>query len=562
MNKIKSKNRFASIWFPQLPLEAILSKEPLLDSLPLVVSFSDGEEIICANELAKKLNIRPKMSTKEVLTLNPHVVSKKVQHSDLKKKLIELFSFTYQFTPLVRLDGYDSLLLDITGCEKFTGKEEDFIHQLTTHFSKINILSIIGIAGTQGAAWAIARFQNSSNQKQPRVNLRKIINDQSRATRIKIPSDRDTENLQKKLSIFNTGYSVNDSIYKSRIIDNDKTEKSLISLPVEALNIESTDVNLLNLFGIYKVGDLINIDSTSINRRFGNHITKRVRQVLGKETELFNKIVLEEKYSFSTELFLEEITLQGVSEFIKILIKKLCDKLEKNKQLVRRCNIKFPPDDKILIEINFSSPTQDKAKIELVMLEKLKTIKNLKNIEAIILEGVHIEKARERQLAINVPGGDYTSKYLDKEEKISLLMARIEARLGKNKVKSFAQHHSHIPEKTFSLDEFKTKRKIASQWQKSKFMRPILLYSPDLISATLYKDSYLNQFSWRGKKYKAFYVRGPERIASEWWSKDKRTNFRLRDYWEVATTCGARLWMFEEKNKVSENKWFVHGNFC
>ena len=36
------------------------------------------------------------------------------------------------------------------------GKEEDFIHQLTTHFSKINILSIVGIAGTQGAAWAIA----------------------------------------------------------------------------------------------------------------------------------------------------------------------------------------------------------------------------------------------------------------------------------------------------------------------------------------------------------------------------------------------------------------------
>ena len=177
MNKINLRNRFASIWFPQLPLEIILSKEPLLNSLPLVVSFSDREEIICTNELAKKLNIHSGMSTKETLTLNPHVVSKTVQHSDIKKKLINLFSFTYQFTPLIRLDGYDSLMLDITGCEKFTGKEEDFIDQLRTHFSKINILSVVGIAGTQGAAWAVARFQNNSNQKQPRVSLRKIIND-------------------------------------------------------------------------------------------------------------------------------------------------------------------------------------------------------------------------------------------------------------------------------------------------------------------------------------------------------------------------------------------------
>ena len=41
-----------------------------------------------------------------------------------------------------------------------------------------------------------------------------------------------------------------------------------------------------------------------------------------------------------------------------------------------------------------------------------------------------------------------------------------------------------------------------------------------------------------------------------------KKKFRLRDYWEVATKCGVRLWMFEEKNKISKNKWFVHGNFC
>ncbi len=562
MNKIKFKDRFASIWFPQLPLETVLYKEPVLDSLPLVVSFSDEGEVICANELAKKLNIRAGMSTKETLTLNPHVVSKTVQHSDLKKELIKFFSFVYQFTPLIRLDGYDSLMLDITKCEKFTGKEEDFIHQLTTYFSKINILSIIGIAGTQGAAWAVARFENNSNKKQPRVNLRKIINDQSRATRIKIPSDRKTECSKKKLSILDRSYSLNKSIYRSRIINNDKTEKALMPLPIEALNLESNDVNLLNLFGIYKVRDLVNIDSTSINRRFGNHIMKRVRQALGKETELFNKIVWTEKYSFSTELFLEEITFQSISYVIKALINKLCDKLEKDKKIARKCKLKFLPNHKLIIEINFRNPTRDREKIGLVVLEKLRTIKNLKNIESVVLEGGSIEESKENQIVINVLDEDHNPKNSDKEEKLSLLIARIEARLGKNKIKTFAQQHSHIPEKTFSLDVLTAKRRTDNRWQKSKFIRPILLYSPSLVTPASYKNNCINQFNWKGKKYKAFYTRGPERIASEWWGKDKDTVFRLRDYWEVVTTCGTRLWIFEEKNKVTENKWFVHGNFC
>ena len=106
------------------------------------------------------------------------------------------------------------------------------------------------------------------------------------------------------------------------------------------MNLESTDVNLLNLFGIYKVGDLINIDSTSINRRFGNHIIKRVRQVLGKETELFNKIVWKKIFIFNRTV-LRRSNFQGISECIKALIKNLCDKLEKNKKLIRGVKLNF-----------------------------------------------------------------------------------------------------------------------------------------------------------------------------------------------------------------------------
>ena len=83
MNKIDSRKRFVSLWFPLLPLEAITKNRSDLDSLPLCICLaSNKDKIICTNQKAKSLGIKVGMSPKEALILSPKAVNKMIE--DLK----------------------------------------------------------------------------------------------------------------------------------------------------------------------------------------------------------------------------------------------------------------------------------------------------------------------------------------------------------------------------------------------------------------------------------------------------------------------------------------------
>jgi protein ImuB len=50
------------------------------------------------------------------------------------------------------------------------------------------------------------------------------------------------------------------------------------------------------------------------------------------------------------------------------------------------------------------------------------------------------------------------------------------------------------------------------------------------------------------------HVRGPERIAGQWWNGSGKT----RDYFDVADTAGSRFWLFRV---METNQWYLHGIF-
>ena len=52
---------------------------------------------------------------------------------------------------------------------------------------------------------------------------------------------------------------------------------------------------------------------------------------------------------------------------------------------------------------------------------------------------------------------------------------------------------------------------------------------------------------------------GPERISPEWWLDDPNWRAGLRDYWQVQTEQGARLWLF---HTPQQDGWCVQGEFA
>ena len=69
------------------------------------------------------------------------------------------------------------------------------------------------------------------------------------------------------------------------------------------------------------------------------------------------------------------------------------------------------------------------------------------------------------------------------------------------------------------------------------------------------------QFRFQGKVWNTVDVRGFERIAPEWWWDHEDWRTGSRDYWQVATDQGQRLWMFCT-SAAPEPAWYLHGVFA
>ena len=83
----------------------------------------------------------------------------------------------------------------------------------------------------------------------------------------------------------------------------------------------------------------------------------------------------------------------------------------------------------------------------------------------------------------------------------------------------------------------------ATDWPEPPTARALILWPPEPVMAP---DDPMPpvEFRWRRMAHKLAEARGPERIAPEWWLDDPNWRSGLRDYWQVVTESGDRLWLY------------------
>jgi len=329
----------------------------------------------------------------------------------------------------------------------------------------------------------------------------------------------------------------------------------ILSLPLAALRLPERSIIRLRRVGIRRIGELQRLAAAELTAGFGPEPALQLARALGKAPEILRFITAPPDWR-EVEHYAEPIFAPAqLQSALARLAAKLCERLGDAQAGATELTAQFYRIDRARPEISlrFAAPCRDAVQISRLLAEQLaEKIDPGFGIEAIALHAESTESRPPEQSTMSEPAPDYSAP-------VNTLLNR----LGGGNFWRAAPHASHIP-------EFASRRIAVNlppvPWGRPRFPRPLrLLPRPDAITAIApVPDDPPVFFTWRGQGHRIAHATGPERIARDWWchmpDPARHEAERLRDYYEVEDSAGARFWVFRAGLKHPA-RWFLHGFF-
>jgi protein ImuB len=143
------------------------------------------------------------------------------------------------------------------------------------------------------------------------------------------------------------------------------------------------------------------------------------------------------------------------------------------------------------------------------------------------------------------------------------LVDRLANRLGETGIYHVATVESDVPER--SVRPVSPLTRVTGSWPPD-LPRPVRLLDPpqQIEAMALLPDHPPVAFTWRRVRHRVRHADGPERIAGEWWKRDREWS-SMRDYFRVEDEDGCRFWLFRRGDgsdvDTGDMCWFLHGFF-
>ena len=523
MSVLFSRQRILSLWLPRLStdrLARLCARSP--ETKPTVVYGKRGNlDLIVALDLkAERLGLYQGLAMAQARAMHPAIVAVEEEPRADAKLLDTLADWCLRYTPLVACDGYDGLLLDITGCAHLYGGEAALIADLAERLKRAGLAQCIAVAGTIGAAYAAARYG------------------------------------------------------KPGIHENGDERELIAAMPMAALRIEAGVSASLARVGLKLIGDIIDLPRAPLAARFGAELLRQLDRALGHEEEPLTPRLPVAPY-IAEQRFAEPIAHEeDVLAVTEQLAARLEAMLERRGDGARKLElILFRTDGELRrMSAGTSRPLRDPAEIRALFVERLAALNDDLDpgfgFDMARLSVVAAEACTDEQIGLN--DGDTGPA-------LSRLIDHLSARLGGARVRRLIAQDSHIPE----LAAVSLPAQIKSEddgWaafrryrnEQGIGPRPLrLLPKPEPIKAIAeVPDGPPQRFWWRNALHEVVAAEGPERIERVWWT-DK--GGKARDYFRVEDKSGLRFWLFRAGlyRDLSQAdwdagrfpQWFMHGAF-
>jgi protein ImuB len=536
------RSRILSLWLPTLPTDRLLRRArrepgqpgscpscgqtPLSPERPLATFMSDKGALrlgaVCAR--ARAAGLAPGLMLADARAMVPELQVRPAEPAADTRLLEDLAAWCERYTPSVALDrshAHDqggALWLDITGCAHLFGGEAELGADLLARLRRQGLTAAAGIADTPGAAWAAARHAAPGRA----------------------------------------------------IVPPGAARAALGPLPVAALRLEPELAAMLERLGLARIEQLYPLPRTALTARFGAQLLTRLEQACGQVAEPVSP--RPPRPAHRAELAFAEPLLEteALGRIADRLLAELCTGLELAGLGARRLTLAVYRVDNsaAAARIGTSRPCRDRRQLARLFAEPLQELDPGFGIERAILAAEVVEPLLPEPLAWRGMGaGD-----LDQVRDLAPLVDRLSNRLGEDAVARLVPQASHLPERAQrrvpALAQAKPEPFPERRLHGLAPARPLrLLARPEPIEAVApVPDQPPVLFRWRQALHKVVRVRGPERLAPEWWrAPDADPDLLTRDYFAVEDTEGGRFWLFREglylTGAAALPRWYLHGMF-
>ena len=409
-----------------------------------------------------------------------------------------------------------------------------------------------GFGDTLGTAWALARYAGVGAGS---VRSGDAIDQEARATRSRAGKRR-------HWTKGGTAPQVVSRALAARIAAPGQSYGALSPLPIAALRLEPDAVAQLNRLGLRRIGDLLGQPRAALARRFGKGLVLRLDQAMGSAPEPVSPT--SPPAHFAVRLTLPDPIglVDDILAGIDRMLPRLCAQLQDKGQGLRSLRLEAYRTDQAaqVLRVGLAQPGHDPHRIRPLLQMKLDQIEAGFGIDMLRLVAEQTEPLHKRTKTGHLGAGRAVRERLAHSSALDDLIGRLGARVGLEEITRRHPSSSHIPEKSAQILAAAWSEP-ARDWPQPTVPRPLSLWRPEPVHVGDSPDL-PDRFRWRGRDWAVCHMVGPERIAPEWWLDDPDWRSGIRDYWEVTTDRGDRLWLYYGHGGTMSAGWFCHGQFA
>jgi protein ImuB len=503
-----------AIWLPQLSTDRLKRKgAPPSDPLVIAARANNALYIAALSGRAQSLGLYKGQPLANARAMAPHLTVRPADEKADAALLEKIADWCDRFTPFVATDAPDGVVLDITGVGHLFGGEAAMLRLVTEKIRAQGFAVRTAIAGTVPAARALAKFA--------------------------------------------TGH----------IAAPGAEAESLKRLPVAAFAVEDKIIAALRRAGLKTIGQVAVRGRDELAARFGKNFVAALDILFGREDKPLNPrrplpdLMAEQRFAEPI------VTADAIAASLLSLAQSLSEILERRGLGLRRLEASFFRADGLVrrIGLRLGGASRDPQRVMRLLQEKLDTLHDALDpgfgFDLIRLEAMLAEREDAAESHFD---SDANAK-----REIGYLTDRLAARHGEARILRFVPQDTHIPEaRSVGVpaqdDDFKSGPWPPQRGKSDPPLRPLRLFEkPEEIKVPFATapDGPPHHFRWRKASFEVARAEGPERIAMEWWRKQKPT----RDYFRVETKDGQRFWLYRDglyKREISAPRWYLHGIFA